>query len=93
MSLLLKDGLILAGDGQAPRTGSVLIEGNPISAIVEDAASLDLSPKTETIDASDTIVFPGLVNAHLHSTSDTADFMAALRLAALLHKIGDPDFT
>ena len=67
MALLLKDGLILAGDGQAPRTGSVLIEANRIAAIVEDATSLPLSPETETIDASDSIVLPGLVNAHLHS--------------------------
>lgn len=65
MSLLIKNGRVVRGAAPDRRwdRADVLIEGRSIAAV-----ALDL-PETadEVIDASDRIVMPGLVNAHMHS--------------------------
>lgn len=67
MAMLIKGGLVVRGDSRA-RTWNredILIDGNCVSAVgtkieAEHSAA-------EVIDASDRIVMPGLINAHMHS--------------------------
>jgi 5-methylthioadenosine/S-adenosylhomocysteine deaminase len=62
--LLLKGGTILSLDAKVGdfAKGDVLIEGKKIMAV---AANIDAN--AETIDAADTIVIPGFVDAHRHA--------------------------
>ena len=70
MAILIKNGCVVTGDAAGARheRADILIEGNRIAAIGSalDAAGLDLR-KVELIDARDSIVMPGFVNAHIHS--------------------------
>ena len=64
--LLIAGGSVVtmdAGIGDLER-GDVLVDGTEIAAV-----GVDLAPgeDTETIDASGTIVMPGLVNSHIHT--------------------------
>ncbi len=65
-NLILKDGWVVTGDAAGatwPRA-DVVIEDGRIAAIGPGAgARLD----GETIDSSNAVVMPGLINAHLHS--------------------------
>jgi 5-methylthioadenosine/S-adenosylhomocysteine deaminase len=63
--LLIRRGAILSMDdaiGDLPR-GDVLIEGERIA----DVAPRIVADDTRVIDASDCIVLPGFINAHLHN--------------------------
>jgi 5-methylthioadenosine/S-adenosylhomocysteine deaminase len=63
---LIKGGIVITMDarvGDIPR-GDVLIDGERIAAV---GPALPLPDGTEVIDATDMIVMPGLVNAHVHT--------------------------
>jgi len=62
IDLLVRDGLIV--DGQACCRGSLAIEGGRIAA--RFAPGFELPPARETIDAHDRLVFPGIVDPHVH---------------------------
>ena len=65
VKLLIRHGTILSMDdriGDLPR-GDILIEGDRIADIAPSIESAD----ARIIDASDRIVLPGLINAHLHN--------------------------
>ncbi len=65
MSLLIKNGRVVRGTA-ADRDwvrADILIEGHSIAAVGPDLAE----GADDVIDASDRIVMPGLVNAHMHS--------------------------
>jgi 5-methylthioadenosine/S-adenosylhomocysteine deaminase len=64
--MLLKGGTIVSLDpkvGDFVR-GDVLIEGSKIAAV---SAQIQAPPRAQVIDASNTIVIPGFVDAHRHS--------------------------
>ena len=65
--LVIKDGCVVTGDAKDSRfeRADVVIRGNKIEAIGPNAGAAH--PGAETIDASDSVVMPGLINAHLHS--------------------------
>ena len=71
MTIVVKDGHVVTGDAKDTRhaRADVVIRGDRIVAIGPDASDT-LAPggaRAEIIDASDAIVMPGLINAHLHS--------------------------
>lgn len=67
MAILIKGGLVITADaaGRRIEPGAVLIEGNRIAAVGPDADAMGRG--ATVIDASRSIVLPGLVNAHMHS--------------------------
>ena len=62
---LIQGGAIITMDAEVPNlsTGDVLVEGDRIVAV---AANIQVSD-AEVIDARDSIVLPGLVDAHHHA--------------------------
>ena len=68
MSILIKNGLILTLDGQdsVHERGDILIQKHLITDLGPD---LEVNPDSvdQIIDASDKLVMPGLINAHIHS--------------------------
>ncbi len=65
MSILIKNGTIIPMDSSLPRmiNGDIAIEGRKIIAV--GIIPSDFKPD-RIIDASDSIVLPGLINAHTH---------------------------
>lgn len=65
--LVIRNGCVVTGDAQDTRfeRADIVIRGNQIAAIGPNASGMH--PGGEMIDASDAIVMPGLINAHLHS--------------------------
>lgn len=59
----LVGGLLLDGTGAPPRAGSVLVDGDRITATGE----LPLCPNAAVIDCSGLAVAPGFIDAHSHS--------------------------
>jgi len=64
--ILLRGGTIVSMDPKVGDfvKGDVLIEGRKIAAV---GAQLKLPPQAQVIDATNTIVIPGFVDAHRHS--------------------------
>ena len=71
MPILIENGLIVTGDDAGTRydRAGILIEENRIAWIgpIDAAPAAARHPSVEAIDASRSIVMPGLVNAHMHS--------------------------
>lgn len=68
--LVIRDGLILTMGGKSPLipNGSVVVRGDKIAALVgEGEEGPYIGSGTRIIDARDTVVMPGLVNAHSHA--------------------------
>ncbi len=65
-SMLLKGGTIVSMDPKVGDfvKGDVLIQGKKIAAV---AGELKAPPQAQVIDASNTIVIPGFIDAHRHS--------------------------
>ena len=66
MSTLLHNGTIVDGLGNPSYPGSVLIEGNHITAVGPDIAT----NADQVIDATGKSIMPGLIDAHCHVTLD-----------------------
>jgi 5-methylthioadenosine/S-adenosylhomocysteine deaminase len=89
---LFKGGIVITMDAASPAlaTGSVLVEGDRIVAVGADIRADD----AEVIDASGSIVMPGLIDAHQHMwlgvlrrlMPDVDDLFAYFDLVG--HKIG-----
>ncbi len=62
MTMLLKGGLVLDGEGNPPIAADVAIAGDRIAAV---GPNLDVAD-AETIDASGRIVAPGFIDTHTH---------------------------
>jgi 5-methylthioadenosine/S-adenosylhomocysteine deaminase len=71
VALLIANGHVVTGDGRDTRLarGDILVVGNRIAGIGEDLGreAGTAAPDLEIIDASGSIVMPGLINAHVHS--------------------------
>ena len=68
-SILLKGGTVITMDPAVPDLvkGDVLIQGKKIAAVGADLGAAASGGKTVVVDASGTIVIPGLVDCHQHS--------------------------
>ena len=66
--LLITNGRIVTMDAERRviRHGAVLIEGNRIKDIGQNAELLARYPDVERLDAADNTVMPGLINTHTH---------------------------
>lgn len=60
--ILLRGGSLLSEDGSALVRADVLVRDGVIAAVVDE-----LHADAETIDATDCLVLPGLVNSHTHA--------------------------
>lgn len=70
---LFKNGNIIDGTGKAPFQGSVLIEGDTIIAVGEQADQVAATKSgVKVMDISGKTIMPGLIDAHVHSTFDDA---------------------
>lgn len=70
MALLIRQGHIVTNDpaGTVLERGDVLVEGDRIAAIGRDLAPLAAKHAgIEIIEAQNRLVFPGLIDAHMHS--------------------------
>lgn len=71
MKTLIHDGLIVPATAGQPRleSGSILIEDDRIAAIGQsrEFESLTSQAGIDVVDARESIVLPGLINAHMHS--------------------------
>lgn len=63
--VLIKNGLVVDGSGEAAFEADVLIEGDRISDVVR--GGIARFPDAEIIDASGKIVSPGFIDCHAHS--------------------------
>jgi N-acyl-D-amino-acid deacylase len=69
-TLLITDGLIIDGTGQAPFVGHVMVEQDRITAVVRaqtaEAADLAARGADQRLDAAGLAVSPGFIDAHSH---------------------------
>ena len=65
--LVLRGGRIFDGTGAATREGTLVIERNKISKILQ-ASSTDWPKNAEVVDASGKTILPGLIDLHTHLT-------------------------
>lgn len=72
MTLAIKAGLLIDGNGGDPsRDAIVLIEGRRITA-VGPAEKVEIPEGAETVDASGRTVMPGLIDCHVHIMTNSA---------------------
>ena len=64
MTVVIRGGTVVDGTGAAPRRADVVIEGERVAAIGNDAASSVRD--AQVIDAGDMLVTPGFVDLHTH---------------------------
>jgi N-acyl-D-amino-acid deacylase len=62
--IVLTGGLVVDGTGSEPRPGTVLVDGDRISAVLPPTGPV---PEGEVIDATGNIVAPGFVDLHSHA--------------------------
>lgn len=68
MRTLIRDARIFDGNGSAPQTGSVLVEGNHIVRVAFGTGALADEAADTVIDAAGRTLMPGMVEAHAHLT-------------------------
>jgi 5-methylthioadenosine/S-adenosylhomocysteine deaminase len=69
LRVLIENGVVLTGNPNADvfTHGYVLYDGDSITHVSEDRAPDEIRQAVdEIIDASDTLVMPGMINAHIH---------------------------
>jgi guanine deaminase len=69
MALLIRGGQVLAGTPPVLARADVLVDGDRITAV---GPAVSAPAGTQTLDATDRIVLPGLGNAHTHAASHLA---------------------
>jgi len=76
-SYLFENGTIVDGTGAAPFAGAVLVEGEKIAAIGEEATRRAMG-EVKRLDARGMTVMPGLIDAHCHLSFDDAQSNAEI---------------
>jgi hypothetical protein len=72
-AFLLENGTVIDGTGSVPFAAAVLVEGDSIAALGEDAlARAQHLQHARRIDVSGMTVMPGLIDAHCHLSFDDA---------------------
>ena len=70
---LVHAGALLDKPGQAPRGAStVVVDGGKISAVLDGFVSAAAYPGATVIDLREKFVLPGLIDSHVHLTTDRA---------------------
>ena len=64
--IVIRNGRIVDGTGNAWFYGDVLVRGNKIAAI----GKVDANPNAEMIDATGLVVAPGFIDVHTHADND-----------------------
>mgnify|MGYP000072929106 CR=1 FL=1 len=77
----IKGGTLVQPDAPRPERIDILVQEGRIAAVGRDLAA---PPETEIVDASEFIVHPGLINAHVHSHGGLAKGMGDLWTLELL---------
>jgi imidazolonepropionase-like amidohydrolase len=71
-ALVIQNGRVIAATGEPPiPDGMVVIQGDRILAVGR-AAQFSLPPQANVVDAKGGTIMPGIINAHVHSTSNSA---------------------
>ena len=64
---VIKAGLVIDGTGKEPIvSGSVLIEGSTIKAVLSGSKNKPLPKGAEVIDVASSVLMPGFIDAHVH---------------------------
>jgi imidazolonepropionase-like amidohydrolase len=72
-TVLVQAGQLLDHPGQKPRGAStVVVEGGKIVAVRDGHVGVDAYPGARVIDLRDKFVLPGLIDSHVHLTTDVA---------------------
>ena len=70
---LIQAGRLLDQPGQAPRGAStIVVRDGRVEAVLDGLVGVDRYPGAEVVDLSDRFVLPGLIDSHVHLTSDRA---------------------
>lgn len=78
---LVQAGHVLDMPGKAPRGATTLVvEGGKISAVLDGFVGTEKYPAARVIDLRSRYVLPGLIDSHVHLTSDRAGNEGALAL-------------
>ena len=67
--ILLRNGTVIDGSGQAPQQNSILIDGEKIESI----GTIDATADLEIVDCSALVIAPGFIDVHSHAD---LEFMA-----------------
>ena len=70
--ILLQNGTLVDGSGQAPRPASVLIRDQKIAAV----GAIDPTPDMETVDCSERVIAPGFIDIHSHADLEALEHRA-----------------
>jgi imidazolonepropionase-like amidohydrolase len=70
---LVQAGTLLDKPGQAPRTAAtIVVDGGKVQAVLDGYVGTERYPGARIIDLRQRFVLPGLIDSHVHLTSDRA---------------------
>ena len=72
MAIVIRGATIIDGTGRDPFTGSIVVEGERITAVDGDAPH---HPENQTIEADGLTVMPGFIDSHVHLSFDSTDIV------------------
>ncbi len=72
MTLAIRAGLLIDGNGGEPIKDATVLVENKIITAVGPAETVDIPVGAELVDASDKTVMPGLIDCHVHITLNSA---------------------
>lgn len=73
VDLLVSGGTIVDGSGGTPYPGDIVVDGGLISTVDPPSAGTDDPRAGTVIDATGRLVFPGLIDAHVHGDAVLAE--------------------
>jgi imidazolonepropionase-like amidohydrolase len=76
---LVQAGRLLDKPGQAPRAAStIVVDGGKVQAVLDGFVGAERYPGARVVDLRQRFVLPGLIDSHVHLTSDRAGSEGAL---------------
>lgn len=74
MSLMIRNGLVMFMNGQAPTRADILLDGDRISQVEPHIGDLNGHGIRE-LDASGYVILPGLIDAHVHNEAEEENWI------------------